>query len=59
MWRRGDDVFAEVTLSKDEHDDAQRFNMHPALLDTALHALAENPSNKDGGGPRILCSGVV
>ncbi|WP_430790176.1 SDR family NAD(P)-dependent oxidoreductase [Actinoplanes sp. G11-F43] len=35
-WRRGDEVYAEVTA-----DDvgAQRFGLHPALLDAALHAL--------------------
>ncbi|MFE1802240.1 SDR family NAD(P)-dependent oxidoreductase [Streptomyces sp. NPDC059517] len=36
-WRRGDDVFAEVALP--EGVDAGRFGLHPALLDSALHAL--------------------
>ncbi|GAB1818042.1 type I polyketide synthase [Herbidospora sp. RD11066] len=34
-WRRGDDVFAEVGL-----DEAEGFGIHPALLDSALHAAA-------------------
>ncbi|WP_264159540.1 type I polyketide synthase [Actinomadura rudentiformis] len=38
-WRRGDDVFAEVTLPASTGDDAARFAMHPALLDAATHAL--------------------
>ncbi|MFF6999938.1 SDR family NAD(P)-dependent oxidoreductase [Streptomyces sp. NPDC008313] len=39
-WRRGDDVFAEVALPEDEHAEAQRFGLHPALLDSAMHALS-------------------
>ncbi|WP_461012433.1 SDR family NAD(P)-dependent oxidoreductase, partial [Streptomyces capparidis] len=34
-WRRGDEVFAEVELPPDRHGD--RFALHPALLDAALH----------------------
>ncbi|MBB5895105.1 type I polyketide synthase [Kutzneria kofuensis] len=35
-WRRGDDVFAEVALP--EGVEADRFGLHPALLDAAMHA---------------------
>jgi pimaricinolide synthase PimS1 len=35
-WRRGDDIFAEITLPSDA--DASSFGLHPALLDAALHA---------------------
>ncbi|WP_461025403.1 polyketide synthase family protein, partial [Streptomyces heilongjiangensis] len=39
MWRRGEEIFAEVALP-DAHDDlADRFGIHPALLDSALHAV--------------------
>ncbi|MFH9736063.1 polyketide synthase dehydratase domain-containing protein, partial [Streptomyces sp. NPDC017260] len=34
-WRRGDEVFAEVALS----GPVDRFGLHPALLDSALHAI--------------------
>ncbi len=34
-WRDGDDVYAEVSV-----DDAGAFGVHPALLDSALHAAA-------------------
>ncbi|MFI0816153.1 SDR family NAD(P)-dependent oxidoreductase [Streptomyces sp. NPDC021098] len=34
-WRRGDEVFAEVVLP----GAADRFGLHPALLDAALHAI--------------------
>ncbi|MEU0838787.1 type I polyketide synthase [Streptomyces sp. NPDC005962] len=36
-WRRGDEMFAEVALPAGI--DAGRFGLHPALLDSALHAL--------------------
>ncbi|MEH1101801.1 SDR family NAD(P)-dependent oxidoreductase [Micromonospora sp. CPCC 205561] len=39
-WRRGDEVFAEIALPEQAHDDAGRFGLHPALLDAALHAAA-------------------
>ncbi|MEV4342818.1 polyketide synthase dehydratase domain-containing protein, partial [Streptomyces sp. NPDC049590] len=35
VWRRGGEVFAEVTVA-----DAARFSVHPALLDAALQPLA-------------------
>ncbi|MEU2228869.1 SDR family NAD(P)-dependent oxidoreductase, partial [Streptomyces sp. NPDC018347] len=35
VWRRGGEVFAEVTVV-----DAARFSVHPALLDAALQPLA-------------------
>ncbi|MFL6072393.1 MAG: SDR family NAD(P)-dependent oxidoreductase [Mycobacteriales bacterium] len=40
VWRAGDDVYAEVELAADQHDDAARYGIHPALLDTALHPVA-------------------
>ncbi|MEV7239071.1 SDR family NAD(P)-dependent oxidoreductase [Streptomyces sp. NPDC051020] len=39
VWRRGDDVFAEVALPEQAHADAERFGLHPALLDATMHAL--------------------
>jgi acyl transferase domain-containing protein/acyl carrier protein len=36
VWRRGTDVFAEVSLPEDTA--AQEFDLHPALLDAVLHA---------------------
>ena len=38
MWRRGEEVFAEVALPQDVQ--AGEFGVHPALLDASLHALA-------------------
>ncbi|WP_030423465.1 polyketide synthase dehydratase domain-containing protein, partial [Streptomyces sp. NRRL F-5065] len=39
VWRRGDDIFAEVELPEQAHADAERFGLHPALLDSTMHAL--------------------
>ncbi|MCZ1005605.1 type I polyketide synthase [Streptomyces lydicus] len=36
-WRRGDDLFAEVALPEERHDEAGSFGLHPALFDAALH----------------------
>ncbi|SEO77514.1 polyene macrolide polyketide synthase [Amycolatopsis saalfeldensis] len=38
-WRAGDEVFAEIELP-DEAGGGDRFGLHPALLDAALHATA-------------------
>ncbi|MFI1098731.1 SDR family NAD(P)-dependent oxidoreductase, partial [Streptomyces sp. NPDC020917] len=39
-WRDGDDVYAEITLPDAAGKDAERFALHPALLDAALHAVS-------------------
>ncbi|ORA77630.1 type I polyketide synthase [Mycobacterium malmoense] len=39
MWRRGDEIFAEVDTPQDADAQAGGFGMHPVLLDAALHAL--------------------
>ncbi|WP_268874152.1 type I polyketide synthase [Streptacidiphilus melanogenes] len=38
-WRRDGEVFAEVRLPQQAEADAGLFGLHPALLDSALHAL--------------------
>nr|WP_018501119.1 type I polyketide synthase [Parafrankia discariae] len=38
LWRRGGEVFAELRM--DAPADGDRYGLHPALLDSALHALA-------------------
>ena len=40
LWRRGEEVFAEVLLAEDERGQAGSFGIHPALLDAALHGLS-------------------
>ncbi|MFE9122402.1 type I polyketide synthase [Streptomyces sp. NPDC007172] len=58
VWRRGDEVFAEVGIPEDRRDEAGGFGLHPVLLDAALQAahLAQDPSDGDdeaGGMPRL------
>ncbi|MEU1017184.1 SDR family NAD(P)-dependent oxidoreductase [Streptomyces sp. NPDC005898] len=48
VWRRDDEVFAEATL--DDAPDAARYGVHPALLDSALHAMGFGGFVRDGGG---------
>ncbi|MET0132130.1 MAG: type I polyketide synthase, partial [Kibdelosporangium sp.] len=36
-WRRGDELFAEISLP--EQEDGPRYGIHPALLDGCMHAL--------------------
>ena len=43
MWRRGDEVFAEVTLPADAGVSAAGFGVHPVMLDAALHAVMLAP----------------
>ncbi|MEV4753125.1 SDR family NAD(P)-dependent oxidoreductase, partial [Streptosporangium sp. NPDC049248] len=38
VWRRGDEVFAEIALPE-QVGDADAYGVHPALLDAALHAV--------------------
>jgi acyl transferase domain-containing protein/acyl carrier protein len=37
-WRRGEELFAEVSLGEEQAREAGGFNLHPALLDAAGHA---------------------
>ncbi|MEU5367336.1 SDR family NAD(P)-dependent oxidoreductase [Streptomyces sp. NPDC005925] len=38
VWRRGEEIFAEVALPEEQRGEAGRFGIHPALLDAALQA---------------------
>ncbi|MBC3839515.1 hypothetical protein GXW82_02730 [Streptacidiphilus sp. 4-A2] len=58
LWRRGDEVFAEIALADDTP--VSGFGLHPALLDAALHpicladsAAADRRSGRDGSGPLL------
>ncbi|MET9730408.1 type I polyketide synthase [Streptomyces sp. NPDC006458] len=54
VWRRGDELFAEVALPESAHEEAGRFGMHPALLDAALHAVLLGVPERDSGGKTML-----
>ncbi len=49
-WRRGEEIYAEISLAQEQVGEAERFGIHPALLDAALHPgfLAIDPSEVKG-----------
>jgi mycoketide-CoA synthase len=53
MWRNGEDVFAEVSLTEEQRGEASAFMVHPALLDAALHALGADSIGAGGVAPRV------
>ncbi|MGA7055404.1 MAG: beta-ketoacyl synthase N-terminal-like domain-containing protein, partial [Mycobacterium sp.] len=50
MWRRGDEVFAEVTLPADAGVSVAGFGVHPVMLDAALHAVILASKGVEGTG---------
>ncbi|WP_328345813.1 type I polyketide synthase [Micromonospora sp. NBC_00421] len=55
VWRRGEEVFAEVALPEEHRAEAGRFGIHPALLDAALHStLVGAVSAADASGGQEL-----
>ena len=66
VWRRGDDLFVDVGLGADHEVNGGTFAIDPALLDSALHAIALAGRESDGplrlpfswSGVRLLASGA-
>ncbi|WP_320065555.1 type I polyketide synthase [Micromonospora sp. RTGN7] len=54
VWRRGEEVFAEVALPADLRTEAGRFGIHPGLLDAALHAGMLGAAAAEESGPPVL-----
>ncbi|SCL21754.1 rifamycin polyketide synthase modules 7 and 8 [Micromonospora nigra] len=52
VWRRGEEMFAEVALSEEPRGDAAAYGIHPALLDVALQPMLLSPGG-DATGPRL------
>ncbi|MFE3639373.1 polyketide synthase dehydratase domain-containing protein, partial [Streptomyces sp. NPDC059168] len=52
-WRRGEEVFAEVSLGEDVDPGPARFTLHPALLDAVLHAVGLGSLVEDTGQGRL------
>ncbi|OBI14789.1 polyketide synthase, partial [Mycobacterium sp. E2462] len=50
MWRRGDEVFAEVALPADAGVSVAGFGVHPVMLDAALHAVILASDGASGQG---------
>ncbi|MEU9233193.1 type I polyketide synthase [Streptomyces subrutilus] len=61
VWEQDGQVFAEIALEAEHADEAARFTLHPALLDTALGVLdsrtATDPT-APGAGRRDLSAGA-
>ncbi|CAM5290177.1 hypothetical protein SANTM175S_03793 [Streptomyces antimycoticus] len=55
VWQRDDEVFAEISLAEESVAEAERFGLHPALLDAALQPLGLGVLDGVGRG-RILFS---
>jgi polyene macrolide polyketide synthase len=53
LWRLGDEVFAEVALDEETKRQAERFEIHPALLDAALHAVGLGRPAGESDPPRL------
>ncbi|WP_435887645.1 SDR family NAD(P)-dependent oxidoreductase [Streptomyces nigra] len=49
VWRRGEELYAEVVLPEPANAEADRYGLHPALLDSCLHASLLTASGADDG----------
>ncbi|MGP4115504.1 type I polyketide synthase, partial [Streptomyces sp. 4N509B] len=58
VWRRGEEVFAEVALPEEEQPEAGQYGIHPALLDAVLHANGIVAGLDDGVRLPFAWSGV-
>ncbi|MFD9129736.1 type I polyketide synthase, partial [Kitasatospora sp. NPDC059571] len=52
-WRHHGDTYVEVALPEDARDSAASFGLHPALLDSALHAVGLGGLLDDTGRGRL------
>jgi acyl transferase domain-containing protein/acyl carrier protein len=48
VWRRGEEVFTELSLAERERHQAHGFGLHPALLDAALQGGLTAASSPEG-----------
>ncbi|MEU4638714.1 SDR family NAD(P)-dependent oxidoreductase, partial [Micromonospora chalcea] len=54
VWTGGDEVYAEVELPAAQRVDADRYGLHPALFDAALHAAHFGGLAGAGAGQLLL-----
>ncbi len=50
-WRRGEELFVEAALSEQQAAEAERFQIHPALFDAALHPMFVEGGAQSAGLP--------
>ncbi|MCM3885873.1 type I polyketide synthase, partial [Frankia sp. R82] len=59
LWRRADELFAELALPADPRTDSAGFVLHPALFDACLHPLLRGVVDEERpGGLPFSWSGV-
>ncbi|MBL1102853.1 type I polyketide synthase, partial [Streptomyces coffeae] len=58
VWKQGENLFVEAILPEHTAADASGFGLHPALLDTVLHALALQEPYVEGAQLPFSWSGV-
>jgi acyl transferase domain-containing protein/acyl carrier protein len=53
-WRDGEDLYAEVSLAAEQAGEAERYAVHPALLDASGHAVLRQVAEQEteGEGPK-------
>ncbi|MFE2337909.1 type I polyketide synthase, partial [Streptomyces coelicoflavus] len=54
LWRHEDEVFAEVTLADDQRMTAERYVLHPALLDAAAQTVLFATAPRHKGATSLL-----
>ncbi|MEU3228279.1 type I polyketide synthase [Streptomyces sp. NPDC006976] len=59
VWRRDGELFAEVVLGDEFRGEADRFGLHPAVLDAALQALSYDESAAGAARLPFVWSGVT
>ncbi|MFJ8211284.1 SDR family NAD(P)-dependent oxidoreductase [Streptomyces sp. NPDC096033] len=52
-WKLGNELYAEVALPEEATADAGRYNLHPALLDAALHGIGLGSFVTGDGGAHL------
>nr|WP_205614804.1 type I polyketide synthase [Streptomyces chartreusis] len=58
-WASGDDLLVEAALPEPATGEATAFGLHPALLDSVLHALALRAGDEQGALLPFLWSGAA
>ncbi|MER5549078.1 SDR family NAD(P)-dependent oxidoreductase [Streptomyces sp. NPDC002589] len=58
VWHLDGDIYAEVALPAGQNSAAERYGLHPALFDAALHAMFTWDGDGDGVGMPFSWSGV-
>ncbi|WP_380283493.1 SDR family NAD(P)-dependent oxidoreductase [Kitasatospora purpeofusca] len=58
VWTSGEEIYAEVALPASEQEEAGAFGLHPALLDSVMHAVGFAGPQTDRGMVPFSWSGV-